>query len=284
MDSSTNASSSTSSMHTYPVLALYVPSHIPIEDEKRLIKSISEANKGFIPGLQITSIEWLIPEWVDKKGYGTLLVNFTSPEHANAAIREQLFISNIVHACEFYERKARPQQCFYCQQYGHSREDCPASTPACAHCAGNHEIADCTIKNQSGVRTSRCAVCRGGHRSFDKTCPVRQSLLDDARSARANRAIYHLVNGELPYTEWWPEWEVPSREYAGRLRYSIDFLKEVEARQGRKSHARLRGRGGRGEGIPPPFKASEEQIIIERCLDCVTSPEGRPCPLDPSRR
>ena len=271
-------------VQTYAILALHVPNYGLVEHEKHFIELISEDNQGFIPGLWIISVGWLIPDWADKKGYGNLLLEVGYPKHANAAIRDGLIIIDNVYACEYYDDEAQPQQCFYCQQYSHVEEDCHATSPVCAHCAGNHRIVDCAVKKQGKRYTRKCAVCHGSHRSFDSSCAVRQSLLDDARSADAHRATYHLVDGEEPNAEWWPDWEVPSRKYAGRLRYSIDFLKEIERRHRRKSHAHLRDRGGRSQGVPPPLKASEEQIIIERCLKCVTSPEGRPCPLDPSRR
>ena len=47
---------------TYGVLVLYVPSNFDVADQDRAINGIVNINKGFIPGLKIKSIEWLIPE------------------------------------------------------------------------------------------------------------------------------------------------------------------------------------------------------------------------------
>ena len=106
-------------VETYGVLVLYVPSNFDVANQERAISGIVSINKGFIPGLEIKSIEWLIPEWTKTKHYGSLLVEFTHPEHANAAIREQLLVGGKVLACEYYERNSRLRQCKTCQQYGH---------------------------------------------------------------------------------------------------------------------------------------------------------------------
>ena len=48
---------------TYGVLVLYVPSSFDVANQERAINGIVNIKKGFIPGLEIKSIEWLIPEW-----------------------------------------------------------------------------------------------------------------------------------------------------------------------------------------------------------------------------
>ena len=240
---------------TYGVLVLYVPSNFDVANQQRAINGITNTNKGFIPGLEIKSIEWLIPEWIKTKHYGSLLVEFTHPEHANAAIREQLLVGNKVLACEYYERNSRLRQCKTCQQYGHVETQC-TSEPACGRCAEPHLTADC--RKREDPKDYQCATCHGPHRAWDNVCNIRQEELDIVRLTRANRPEYHREPGSNPKQLKNQMDDVQSRDFTGTRRYSIDYLVEVNIRGGRKSHARLRGKGGRGQGLPPDFHENPE--------------------------
>ena len=242
---------------TYGVLVLYVPSNFDVANQKRAINGITSINKGFIPGLEIKSIQWLIPEWTKTKHYGSLLVEFTYPEHANAAIREQLLVGNKVLACEYYEKNSRLRQCKTCQQYGHLETQC-TSEPACGRCAEPHVTADC--RKTEDPRNYQCATCRGPHRAWDNVCDIRQEELDSVRLARANRPEYHPEPSSNPKQLKKHMDDVQSRDFAGTRRYSINYLIEVNIRGGRKSHAKLRGKGGRGQGLPPDFRENPELL------------------------
>ncbi len=242
-------------VETYGVLVLYVPSNFDVANQERAINGIVSINKGFIPGLEIKSIEWLIPEWTKTKHYGSLLVEFTHPEHANAAIREQLLVGGKVLACEYYERNSRLRQCKTCQRYGHLEAQC-VSAPACGRCAERHITADC--RKREDPRSFRCAICDGPHRAWDNVCNIRQDELDSVRLARANRPEYHPEPDGNPVELQRHTNDVQSRDFAGTRRYSVQYLIEVNMRGGRKSHAKLRGRGGRGQGLPPDFRGNSE--------------------------
>ena len=59
---------------TYGVLVLYVPSNFDVANQEGAINGIININKSSVAGLEIKSIEWLIPEWTKTKQYGLLLV------------------------------------------------------------------------------------------------------------------------------------------------------------------------------------------------------------------
>ena len=242
---------------TYGVLVLYVPSNYDVDNQKRAIKGIISVNKGFIPGISIKSIEWLIPEWTKTKHYSNLLIEFTRPDHANAAIREQLLVGTKVLGCEYYERDSRLRHCYYCQQYGHLEPQCQATRSACGRCAGRHVTADCKVREDA--HNFRCAVCGGAHRAWDNVCEVRRKELDRVRNARAKAPKYHIENGRRPKDD--EMGDVPSREFAGTSRYAIDFLVEVNLRGGRKSHGRNRGKGGRQSGLPDTY--DEDEAVLQ---------------------
>ena len=63
------------------------------------------------------------------------------------------------------------------------------------------------------------------------------------RNARANAPKYHPEIGTASEDIKNPTSDVPSRQFAGTLRYSIDFLVEVNLRDGRRSHGRNKGTG-----------------------------------------
>lgn len=228
---------------TFGVLVLYVPSSFDVTNQKRAIDGITSVNKGFIPGIAIKSIEWLIPEWTKTKHYSNLLVEFKHPQHANAAIREQLLIGRKVLGCEYYERDSRLRQCFFCQQYRHLETQCQAIKPSCGRCAGRHVTGECNAREEA--RNFHCALCGGGHRAWDSTCRTRQEELERVRNARANAPKYHAVAGQVPQEDGIVDGDTPSREFAGTRRYSPDYLVEVNLRGGRKSYGRIKGQESR---------------------------------------
>lgn len=227
---------------TYGVLVLYVPSNFDVDNQKRAIDGIESVNKGYIPGISIKSIEWLIPDWTKTKHYSNLLVEFEHPQHANAAIREQLLIGNKVLSCEYYERNSRLRQCFFCQQYRHQDIQCQALNPVCGRCAGRHVTPNCKLKEDA--HSFRCAICGGSHRAWDNACRVRQEELDRVRKSRANAPKFHGEDGKASEDLENSNVDIPSREFAGTHRYSIDFLVEVNLRGGRRSHGRSKVMGG----------------------------------------
>jgi hypothetical protein len=69
--------------------------------------------------------------------------------------------------CEKFTNKSS-NQCFKCQQWGHSHQSCPNSA-ACRWCAGPHDSRVCP--NVDGLK--KCANCKGGHPSHWSGCPAR---------------------------------------------------------------------------------------------------------------
>lgn len=269
---------------TYGVLILYVPSNFDVTNQERAIEGIISVNKGFVPGISIKSIEWLIPEWTKTKHYGNLLVEFSHPQHANAAIREQLLVGTKVLECEYYERDSRLRQCFFCQQYRHLEAQCQAKKPVCGRCAGQHVTSEC--KAREDAQYFHCAICGGGHKAWDTVCNVRQGELDRVRTARANAPKYHVVNGQVPEDILTGNEDTPGREFAGTRRYSIDYLVEVGLRGGRRSFGRSKAKVDRqsdarskliedtsfqGPETPHSARAELDNNILASAL---TSPSG----------
>ncbi|PGH17695.1 hypothetical protein AJ80_04703 [Polytolypa hystricis UAMH7299] len=56
-----------------------------------------------------------------KKTASSLVVEFTTKEHANRAIREGLVLGACHHNCELYYKSYKLKRCYKCQSYGHIR-------------------------------------------------------------------------------------------------------------------------------------------------------------------
>ncbi|KAG8530787.1 uncharacterized protein KY384_004144 [Bacidia gigantensis] len=170
---------------TFSVLILHAPFDFDTENQSRAIAQLEAANKGFIPGINIKSVHWLIPEWTETNRHGSLVLEFARPEDANAAIREQF---------------------------------------------------------------------------------VRQAEADRRRLARANWPKYHDVGAEVPCLDDLRKTDIPSRMHYPAYRYSMDFLRELEARRGSKSPARGRGCGRRAEALRLLFDENQGRVLGKRHL------------------
>lgn len=77
--------------------------------------------------------------------------------------------------------KKHPSQCFKCQRFGHSSQQCEAQEDVCRRCAGPHRAADCTAQQP------RCANCAGKHPASSLSCPARPHHKRKATVPRQSR-------------------------------------------------------------------------------------------------
>lgn len=151
----------------------------PKEMEKS-IDMIKECNKE-VESLKAMNISWLGWFKLPKPGQplGHLILEFDSPNQANAAIDKSLVIGSSLETCQVYNRACKLQQCFNCQNYGHSTSQC-IKDAACCQCAGAHSFKECP-----GNLPKKCATCKGAHTAFDKSCRLREQEILRVVSARA---------------------------------------------------------------------------------------------------
>lgn len=87
-------------------------------------------------------------------------------------------------ACRL-EDYVRVLQCYRCLAFGHLSKNCTASS-TCGHCAGDHEMKDCTRREESAL----CGNCKRwsnddcSHSALDgKKCPIlRKRLLEKTKN------------------------------------------------------------------------------------------------------
>lgn len=100
------------------------------------------------------------------KSKATLIVEFSSPEHAAQTLESGLYWQEMRHPCEMADGKCRLLRCGRCQGYGHLSNKCSAPH-RCGKCAGYHATGSCKSKKL------KCVSCGGGHRARAMNCPVK---------------------------------------------------------------------------------------------------------------
>lgn len=161
----------------------------PKEIEKS-IDMIKDCNKE-VESLKAMDISWLGWFKLPKPGQplGHLILEFATANQANAAIDESLVIGSSLKTCRVYNRACKLQQCFNCQNYGHSTSQC-IKVSACCQCAGTHSSRECP-----GNLPKKCAACKGAHTAFDKSCRLREEEILRVVSARAETPSRFSVKG-----------------------------------------------------------------------------------------
>lgn len=173
---------------------------IKIEDQKTTIQQIPPDNYTVIPDAKISYVGWLTREGPLKRAT-SIVVEFATPEMANAVVYAGMVWEGQIHQCQLYDRACRVKQCFGCNHYDHIGAQCNASQ-TCGYCAELHETKHCRQRRMEGF-TPRCPVCKGGHTAWGNARPARKKELERVEQAKQNRSIY---------------WDVPARELETRPR------------------------------------------------------------------
>ena len=153
---------------TYQVIVQFVPIEFNPDDDAS-IRKYEENN-----GLEVHSVlkaEWIKPvqdrkplQWV-----ATARFYHKDAKSANRVLSSASYVLNrkIVPKKPWKE----PIRCLKCQQFGHERRHCTATTARCAKCACAQDTKQCNAP----WRAFECVNCRCHHPSYDRFC---QSFLD----------------------------------------------------------------------------------------------------------
>ncbi|EDN02399.1 predicted protein [Histoplasma mississippiense (nom. inval.)] len=159
-------------------------------NQSRSIEKIQTENATLHPGATITYVGWLTRTGA-KKPTSSLVLEFTTKEHADRAIREGLVLDACYHHCELYDRSCKLKQCYKCQKYGHIGTQCNANE-TCGYCAEPHNTRDCRKKEEDPNSTPKCALCKGPHAAWSNNCLTRQAETAKVEQARRNRPSYYI--------------------------------------------------------------------------------------------
>lgn len=129
-----------------------------MSNRDQAIEHIKASNTD-IEDLQGIDIKWIGWRNAPKPGQelASLVIEFSTPEHANAALDYHILIGQEVYAGVVFNRACKPMQCFRCYSYRHITVQC-TNKEACGYCSGKYSSKDCP-----GNSPSRCTLCKGNH-------------------------------------------------------------------------------------------------------------------------
>ena len=96
-------------------------------------------------------------------------LEISDPAEAEALLSQNLMcnVTGIVYKVEEFRQPVSVRQCFNCQCFGHSAQNC-TSKQKCVICGENHSHKGCPKKE---VKQPKCANCSGPHVASYKGCP-----------------------------------------------------------------------------------------------------------------
>ena len=136
-----------------------VPTYITDEDFKEF--------------LDLNKISYAKAERYKSKKDGRVLPMFqleiSDPTEAEALLSQNLMcnVTGIVYKVEEFRQPVSVRQCFNCQCFGHSAQNCK-SKQQCLICGENHSYKGCPKKE---AKQPKCANCSGPHVASYKGCP-----------------------------------------------------------------------------------------------------------------
>ncbi len=147
----------------YPIKVDNV-NRLALLDESGEIQSGATETLGQENDATVAKVAWLSKKNVPK-AYGSMVVYLTKDSDARRLLREGFFhVAGESAYTGVFEQRARPEQCYNCQEIGHKAFQCKKDRK-CARCAGEgHRHSECTNT------ILKCALCGGPHESFSRNC------------------------------------------------------------------------------------------------------------------
>ena len=143
--------------------------------------------------LDLNKITYAKAERLKSKKDGRVLPIFqleiSDPAKAEALLSQNLVcnVTGIVYKVEEFRQPVSVRQCFNCQCFGHSAQNCK-SKQKCVICGENHSHKGCPKKE---AKQPKCANCSGPHVASYKGCPeykkqaFRQHVVNNQKSYAA---------------------------------------------------------------------------------------------------
>lgn len=110
----------------------------------------------------------------------SLVIKFSTPEQANAALDFNILIGREVYAGVVYNKACKSRQCFRCYSYGHIIVQYIIKE-VCGYFVGKHCSKTCTAK-----QLCKCILCKGNHKAWDRSYPLKKQEIERISQARTS--------------------------------------------------------------------------------------------------
>ncbi|KAK6811840.1 hypothetical protein RU639_012486 [Aspergillus parasiticus] len=158
-------------------------------DRKRIAQELVANNRhAWGESCEITYVGWLVRPAPGKKR-SSIVIEFTTPYHANRAIKAGTIWDFQVSETVLYDRASRIVRCNNCHRYGHIGNICPNDT-ICGACAGKHSTTACPDRDTPRL-VPKCANCGGDHMAWYKKCEVYIQEREKAQGRALHRPRFH---------------------------------------------------------------------------------------------
>src|SRR5882757_2894615 len=162
----------------------------PLHDQVHTITRITEPNRNRVPNLEIAEVRALTNNIRKTQSYGSIIIEITSNEAANAVISQGLALDGEIKLCERYVPEARIRHYTNCQSYGHRAYICKRSK-RCANCGDAHDRSECQL-----TPPPKCQTCGGIHPRTMDICRNRKEEVERTKKA-IERTPYLFANETL---------------------------------------------------------------------------------------
>ena len=171
--------------------------------------------------LDLNKITYAKAERLKSKKDGRVLPIFqleiNDPTEAEALLSQNLVcnVTGIVYKVEEFRQPVLVRQCFNCQCFGHSAQNCK-SKQKCVICGENHSHKGCPKKE---AKHPKCANCSGPHVASYKGCP----------EYKKQAFRQHVVNNQKSYATVVSQNSLPQSKTTQTFQFTAEQLTKFVA-------------------------------------------------------
>jgi hypothetical protein len=96
-----------------------------------------------------------------RKEHSSLIIELVNSVTTNKLIKDELLNDYSHWVCEYFEKKCKIKQCFWCQKYDHVNKVC-RNNEKCDFCACEHFSFECRTFNEH----KKCVNCVDKHSAW----------------------------------------------------------------------------------------------------------------------
>ncbi len=137
--------------------------------------------------LNIVRVIWTKKTERLRKKHFSLIIELVSFEMTNRLIKDDLLNDYFHRVCEYFEKKCRIKQCFWCQKYDHVNKAC-RNDEKCDFCACEHSSFECRTFNEH----KKCVNYVDKHSAWSFQCDVKAKKKQRLDTIWNNKSFMHF--------------------------------------------------------------------------------------------